>query len=507
MDALTETLRATADRLPDVPALRAQGTTVTWSQLADAVEACARGLQALGVERGDRVALILPNCPQFPITYFGTVRIGAIAVPVNPVLTVPEAAHIVADSGAAVIVAVSATAPLAQAVARQCPDVRHVIVSGDQRPGDTLDFAALLASAPAKLPDPGADDDVAALVYTSGTTGSPKGAMLTHTNLLANARSCVEAIDFSSADILLTALPLSHSFGATVCMIIPVLVGCTSVYLPRFEALSALETIEAERVTVFPGVPSMFAWLTALKTERRFDTSSLRLCVSGGAALPIEIVAPFEERYGTVLVEGYGPTEASPVVSCNRSKETRKLGTVGPPLPGVEVTIQDDAGHVLPPGEIGEVCVRGANVMKGYWNDPAATAEVMRGDWLLTGDLGTLDEDGYLSIVDRKKDLIIVGGLNVYPREVEDVLRQLPEVRDAAVIGVKSPLQGERVHAFVELHEGQTLELDRALAHCHRHLARFKVPRAIEVVEALPRSATGKVLRRKLRERFQGDQS
>lgn len=504
MDSLSMALRATAERSPAATAIRAMGRTTTWAELAGAVEALAGGLQSLGIGPGDRVAMILPNCPQFTIAYFAAARLGAIAVPINPLLAPPEVLHIVGDSGARAIVAVSPTAPLAQAAAAHCPELRHVIVSGEDRPEGALDFAALLATGPATLPDPGADDDVAALVYTSGTTGRAKGAMLTHTNLLANARSSIEAISIVPGDSFLTVLPLFHSFGATVCMITPVLAGCASVMLPRFDALPALEAIEAERVTIFAGVPSMFAWLVGLKTDRHFDTSSLRLCVSGGAALPIEIVAPFEERYGAPLVEGYGPTEASPVVSCNRSRETRKLGTVGPPLPGVEVTIQDDAGNVLPPGEVGEVCVRGPNVMKGYWRDPAATAEAMRGEWLLTGDLGTLDEDGYLTIVDRKKDLIIVGGLNVYPREVEDVLRQLPEVREAAVVGAKSALQGERVHAFVELHEGQALDLDRAFAHCHERLARYKVPRTIEVIDALPRSATLKVLKRELRARLQG---
>jgi len=284
-------------------------------------------------------------------------------------------------------------------------------------------------------------------------------------------------------------------------MITPVLAVSSSVLVPRFDALAVLETIEGERATIFAGVPSMFAWLTGLKAERDFDTSSLRLCVSGGAALPVEIVEPFEARHRAPLVEGYGPTEASPVVSCNRSRETRKLGTVGPPVAGVEVQIQDDDGNALPAGEVGEVCVRGANVMKGYWNAPEQTAETIRDGWLLTGDLGTLDDDGYLSIVDRKKDLIIVGGLNVYPREVEDVIQELPEVRDCAVIGLRSPLQGERVKAFVELHEGRTLDSGRALAHFHEKLAPYKVPRDIEVVDELPRSATGKVLKRELRAR------
>ncbi|MGD9495316.1 MAG: long-chain fatty acid--CoA ligase [Armatimonadota bacterium] len=504
MDSLSQMLRATAHRRPDAPALRAASTSVTWAQLAGAVETVAGGLHELGMRRGDRLGMILPNCPQFVITYFATVRLGAIAVPVNPLLAPVEVAYIAQDAGMRMMVAAEHTAPLAQAAAAQCPALEQLVVVGETVPDGAVDFAALMAARPGEMPEPGAGEDVAALLYTSGTTGRPKGAMLTHRNLIANAAACVEAIDVCADDIFLAVLPLFHSFGATVCMITPVLAGCAAVLVPRFEPLPVLEVIERERVTIFAGVPSMFAWLAGLKGAPSFDTSSLRLCISGGAPLPIEIVEPFEARYQTTLVEGYGPTEASPVVSVNRSLQARKLGSVGPPLPGVEVRICDDEGRDLPPGEVGEVWVRGPNVMKGYWRAPEQTAETMRAGWLLTGDLGRVDEDGYLYIVDRKKDLIIVGGLNVYPREVEDVIRRLPEVRDCAVIGVRSPMHGERVKAFIELHEGQSLDTERVLTHCHEHLARYKVPRALEVVDALPRSATGKVLKRELRARESG---
>jgi len=501
MQSLTAMLRETAERRAAQPALRAAGSTVTYGELAGAVEAVAGGLRELGVGPGDRVVLVLPNCPQFVITYFAAARLGAMAVPVNPLLAPVEVAYIAEDSGARAMGAVEQTAPPAQAAAAHSPALEHVIVSGENLPEGAVDFASLMAAGPGSLPEPGAGHDIATLMYTSGTTGRSKGAQLTHANLISNATACVEAIEIMAADIFLTVLPLFHSFGSTVCMIMPILVGATAVLVPRFDALTALETIEGERATIFAGVPSMFAWLAGLKAERDFDTSSLRLCVSGGAPLPVEIVEPFEARYGAPLVEGYGPTEASPVVSCNRSRETRKIGSVGPARPGVEVQIQADGGNPLPPGEVGEVCVRGPNVMPGYWNAPEQTAETIRDGWLLTGDLGTLDDDGYLFIVDRKKDLIIVGGLNVYPREVEDVILELPEVRDCAVIGIRSPLQGERVKAFVELHEGRTLDDGRALAHCHEKLAPYKVPRAIKVVDELPRSATGKVLKRELRAR------
>lgn len=504
MDSLWLTLCDTAARRSDHPALRAMGSTMTWAELAAVAEAIAGGLYELGVRRGDRIAMILPNCPQFVITYFAAARLGAIAVPINPLLAPAEVVHIAADSGACAVIVVAQTAPLGRAAAAQCPELQHVIISGEDSPQDAVDFASLQACQSKELPEPGAEDDVAALMYTSGTTGRPRGAMLSHTNLLSNARSCIEAVAMSADDRFLTVLPLFHSFGATVCMITPTVAGATAILLPGFEPLSVLEVIASEKPTIFPGVPSMFALLVRLKSADIPDMSSLRLCISGGAPLPVEIIEPFEARFGVPLIEGYGPTEASPVVSVNRSVETRKIGSVGPPLPGVEVEIRDDAGMPLPTGEIGEVCVRGPNVMLGYWNAPEQTAETLRDGWLLTGDLGRLDEDGYLYIVDRKKDLIIVGGLNVYPSEVENVIRELPEVRDCAVIGVKSPILGERVKAFIELHEGKSLDYDRVLSYCHERLARYKVPRAIEVVPELPRSATGKVLKRELRARETG---
>lgn len=497
MDSLALALGETAQRRPQQTALVAGDKRLSYAELAAMVERVAAGLAQLGVQPGDRVALVLPNCPQFVMSYLAAVRLGATAVPVNPLLTPDEAGYIIQDAEARAVVALEQTAPLAAAAATPC--VEHLIISGERLPEGAVDFSALMAADPEGLPEPGGGDDLAALMYTSGTTGRPKGAQLSHSNLVCNALAAVEAVRMTKQDVFLTVLPLFHSFGATVCMMIPVLTGATSVLLPRFEALSVLEAIEREGVTIYAGVPSMFAVLAGLKTEHSFDLSSLRLCISGGAPLPDPVLRALEDRYGATLLEGYGPTEAAPVVSVNRSREGRKIGSVGPPLPGVEVEIQDDEAKALPTGEIGEVCVRGGNVMRGYWRDADQTAETMRAGWLLTGDLGRVDEDGHLYIVDRKKDMIIVGGLNVYPREVEDIVRQLPEIRDCAVVGIRSRLHGERVKAFVELHEGQTGDAERTIEHCAAHLAHYKVPRAVEFAEELPRSATGKVLKRELR--------
>ncbi len=500
MNCLSDALERAALRAPDRPAIIYGETVIPFAHLAGAVERLAAGLRGLGIGRGDRVGLILPNCPQFTMTYFATVRLGAVAVPLNPMLAPGEAAYIIADSGAKAIVAIGPTARLAMAAEAQTPGPQLLIVSGAELPEAAVSFEALLQSAPEGLPDPPGANDLAALLYTSGTTGKPKGAMLSHHNLLSNAVACLEAIALGEDDMILAVLPYFHSYGATVCMILPVVAGIPAVVLPKFESLPVLEALERTRATFFPGVPSMFAVLAAVKTERRFDLSALRKCISGGAPLPASVLRDFEARWGAELLEGYGPTEASPVVSCTRSVATRKIGSVGPPLPGVEVSIRDDDGRPLPVGEVGEIWVRGPNVMRGYWQDPDQTAQTLKDGWLLTGDLGRVDADGDLYIVDRKKDLIIVGGLNVYPRGVEDCILQIPRVRDVAVVGVKSPLHGERVRACLELHEGADLDPRTVIEHCSAHLAHYKVPRWVDIFPALPRNAVGKVLKRELRD-------
>ncbi len=500
MNSLSHALAQSAGRVPDRPAIVFGDTTIPYAQLAGLVDRLAAGLQNLGVEAGDRVALVMPNCPQFAMVYFATVRLGAVVVPFNPMLTPPEAGYIVADSGAKVIAAVGVTAPLAAAIAEQTNDLQHVIVSGEELPEGAISFEELLATEPDSLPEMPGPDDLAALIYTSGTTGKPKGAMLTHGNLMCNAEACLEGIGLGDDDILFATLPFFHSYGALTCMILSVFAGVPLVVVPKFEILPVLEALERGRVTFFPAVPSMFAMLVQVKTEREFDLSSLRKCLSGGAALSNEIAQAFEARWGCPILEGYGPTEASPVVSVNRSVASNKPGSVGPPLPGVEVDIRDDDGQSLPLGEVGEICVRGGNVMQGYWRDEQQTAETLKGEWLLTGDLGRVDEDGHIYIVDRKKDLIIVGGLNVYPREVEDCILEIPQVRDVAVIGMKTPLHGERVRACIELHEGAELDPSAVVEHCAGQLAHFKTPRWVDIFDQLPRNTLGKILKRELRD-------
>jgi long-chain acyl-CoA synthetase len=341
-------------------------------------------------------------------------------------------------------------------------------------------------------------EDVAVCLYTSGTTGRPKGALLSHRNLVANLESFRAVLHVTQDDVFLAALPLFHAYGGTVLFLEPLSVGATIVLEPRFVPETILRAMVEQRVTFFAGVPSMYAVLAAMPRSA-VDLSALRLCVSGGAPLSVEVAEAFEARYGLPIYEGYGPTECAPVLTVNPPLGKRKLGSVGPPIPQVELRVVDEHGTLLPVGEIGEIVARGPNVMQGYLNRPAATAEVLRDGWYHTGDLGRVDEDGYYYIVDRKTDLILVGGLNVYPREVELVLGNHPAVAEVAVIGIPDPVRGEVPKAFVIPRDEQQIAVQDLLQWCRQRLANYKVPRSIVVVPDLPRTVTGKILKAEIR--------
>jgi len=492
---LGQLLAEAAANWPDRPALALGELRLNYAELSAQVDQAAAALSALGLERGDRLALMLPNCPQFPLGLFAAARLGAVAVPINPLLSAQEVHFVLADSQAKVLLTIGPLQELAQAVKPNLPALRHVVIA---------EQAALSAAGePVTLPDVG-PDDTAVLFYTSGTTGRPKAAMLSHHNLVSDAESCARALPLNSDDSFCCVLPFFHSFGATVCIVLPVLVGARMVLAARFAPRETLRLVEAQRCTLLAGVPSMYGLMLSLKQLEAFDLSSLRIVVSGGAPLPVEVIHQFKARFGFELLEGYGPTEASPVVTVTPLTGLHKPGSVGPPLPGVEVRIVDDQGQELPVGEVGEIAVRGENVMQGYYHQPEATAAAIRDGWLHTGDLGRLDEDGYLYIVDRKKDMIIVGGMNVYPREVEDVLHQHPVVAEAAVIAVPCALRGEAPVACVTLREGQQASERELTEYCRQRLAAFKVPRRVVLCRELPRSATGKVLKRELRQAHAG---
>ena len=448
-------------------------------------------LRAHGVEPGDRVALMLPNVPYFPAIYYGVLAAGAIAVPLNVLNKRREVEYYLRDCGAKLMFVWHDFAGEAQPAGAASGCETITVVPGEFE-------QTLFACEPAEGPIPREPDDTAVLLYTSGTTGRPKGAELTHANLLSNCTASRDLFTLDAGVVMLGALPLFHSFGQTCAMNSCVLAGGLLTLLPRFEPGKALEIIERDRVSVFVGVPSMYGAMLNLPDHDRYDTSALRVCGSGGASMPVELMRGFEQAFSCEILEGYGLSETSPVASFNHPDRERKPGSVGTPIAGVEMRVVDEADHDLPAGEIGEIVVRGANVMKGYWNRPEATAEAMRGGWFHTGDLARVDSEGYFFIVDRKKDMIIRNGFNVYPREVEEVLYEHPAVREAAVVGVPHDQYGEEVGAAIALKQDASATVDELRDFVRERVAAFKYPRQIWIVDELPKGPTGKILKREI---------
>jgi long-chain acyl-CoA synthetase len=476
----------------EYPALVFEGRELTNVDQQRGANRLAHALAAQGVRPGDRVVVMLPNCPEVMQAYAAILKLGAVVVPVVFLLGPREVRHILDHSEARLLI----TSPELADRAAGWPG--RVVLLGGEAPG-ALGWEALVGGQPdAFATVDRAADDIAVILYTAGTTGQPKGVALSHRNLLSNARAAASLYELDRTAWALAVLPLSHSYGLTV-MNAGHILGTRAVLLRWFNPELVLETIERYRVQQMSGVPTMFVYLLNDPDAGRFDTSSMRLWGSGAAPLPVEIVEPFEKKFGGRLLEGYGLTEAAPVVSAHRLSGERRLGSVGQPLPGVTVRILDDEDRELPAGELGEIGVRGDNVMLGYYRMPEETARTLRNGWLHTGDVGRLDADGYLYIVDRKKDLIIRGGFNVYPREVEEVLYAHPAVAEAAVVGRPDPLMGEDVLAFVVARAGQTPTPAEIVAFCETRLARFKCPKVVRVVESLPKSPVGKILRKELR--------
>jgi long-chain acyl-CoA synthetase len=471
-----------------------EGRELTNVDQQRAANRLANAFRRRGIGAGDRIVVLLPNCPEVVQAYAAILELGAVIVPVIFLLSPDEVRHILADSGARAVI----TSPeLYGKIEGWAGDV--VIVHGEV--SGTLGYAELIAREPdAFTMVDRADNDLAVILYTSGTTGHPKGVALSHTNLASNARASASINELDRHEWSLTVLPLSHSYGLTV-MNSGNILGTKSVLLRWFNPELVLDTIQKYRVQAMAGVPTMWVYLLNFPGGERFDTSSMRIWGSGAAPLPVEIVAPFEKKFGGRLLEGYGLTEASPVVSAHRYSGVRKLGSVGPPIPGVEVRIVDDDDRDVPLGDAGEVCVRGPNVMLGYYGLPDETARTLRNGWLHTGDMGRLDEDGFLYIVERKKDLIIRGGFNVYPREVEEVLYAHPQIAEAAVVGMPDPLMGEDVLAYVVPRAGAALSEEAVIAFCQERLAKFKCPKRVRFLDALPKSPIGKILRKELRAR------
>ncbi|MET7854389.1 long-chain fatty acid--CoA ligase [Streptomyces avermitilis] len=474
---------------PDRAALRLGDAAVSYRMLDQDSARMAGLLHDRGVKPGDRVAIMLPNVPEFALVYFGVLRAGGIVVPMNPLLKSRELAYYLGNSGARLLFAWHAFADEARTGARQA-EAEPVIVG----PGA---FEELLVSAPPveEVADRH-EDDTAVILYTSGTTGQPKGAELTHANLTRNCDIvATELIQLTADDVIFGGLPLFHAFGQTCTLNAAVASGACLTLLPRFDAGKALGILGKHGVTVFAGVPTVFSRVLRQPDRDAYPVSRLRVSVSGGGAMPVQVLHDFQAAFHCPVLEGYGLSETSPVASFNTLQAEPRPGSVGIPIRGVEMRVVDN-GTEIPPGETGEIAIRGHNVMKRYWHRPEETAAAIRDGWLYTGDLGRVDQDGYFWIVGRKKDVIIRGGYNVYPREVEDVLYEHPAVADAAVIGLPHPDLGEEVGAAVVLKPGARTTAEELREYVKRQVAAYKYPRKVWIVDTLPKGPTGKILKR-----------
>ncbi|MFB6465370.1 long-chain fatty acid--CoA ligase [Cytobacillus sp. Hz8] len=508
--SLPQLLLDTATQYPQNQAITFYAKKITYQELLQASTAFAASLQASGVQKGDRVGIMLPNCPQYVITYYGALLSGAIVTQMNPMLVEREIEYILKDSGAETIIVLDTLYPRIKAVQGRSNLKNIIAVSiqptnqsfGDDYSFETFSTVGRGQYTPIEI-EP--EHDVAVLQYTGGTTGRSKGAMLTHRNLVSNIMQCFEFFKSSvtiGKERFLTVIPLFHVFGMTSCMNYAIFTAADSIMLPRFELEEVLHTIKKEQPTIFPGVPTMYVAITNHPRAEEYGIDCIETCNSGSAPMPLELMREFEGKTGSKILEGYGLSEASPVTHCNPVFAERKPGSVGIGYPSTDYKIVDIATGTreVPTGELGELIIKGPQVMKGYWNLPEETAETLRDGWLYTGDIASVDEDGYLYIVDRKKDLIIASGYNVYPRDVEEVLYEHPSVQEAVVIGVPDAYRGENIKAIIVLKDEKNLTEEEIIQYCKENLSTYKVPRIVEFREELPKTGVGKILRRQLRE-------
>lgn len=489
-------LQASALERPDHTVLKLNDFRMTYAQLDRAARGVARALRDRGVSPGEQVAILIPNTPEFTIAYFGILYAGCTVVPLNVLLTAPEVTYHLQDSEARLLIAHPLFAEPAKKGAAEA-GVPVLLSSGDAP--ETL--VGLAGGEPIAAMHQTDATDTAVILYTSGTTGKPKGAELTHSNLTLNCAFVVPRlipID-PKEHVALATLPLFHSFGQTCIQNATIAGGGTFTLLPRFTPEAALEIVERDRVTLFAGVPTMYFALLHCADAARRDFSTVRYCMTGGAAMPVEVMHAFEAKYPVKILEGFGLSETSPVASFNMLDKPRKPGSIGYPAWGIEMAIFDEQDGALPDGEPGEIVIRGHNIMKGYWKRPDATKEALRNGWFHSGDVGIRDADGSYRIVDRKKDMIIRGGFNVYPREIEEVLYAHPAVLEAAVLGVPHESHGEEVKAVLALKPGESLTAEAVIAYCKERLAAYKYPRVVEFRDALPKGPTGKILKREMR--------
>ncbi len=511
-------LEDTVKQFPELDAVIFQKKRITYRELGDWVQRFASGLAQIGVKKGERVAVMLPNCPQYIVAYYAILKTGAVVVNINPMYVERELEFQLADAGVQAIVTLREILPRIQAVGQKVAlhkvivtDIEYHVRGQDHRkdaaksPG-VWEYQHLLEmgrsqAAPSVPVDA---DEVALFQYTGGTTGLSKGAMLTHYNLVSDVIQCVtwNVGAEKGKERMLAVIPFFHVYGMTVAMNEAIYLAAAIILLPRFQIDDTLEAIKAYQPTRFPGVPTMYIAIINHPKVKEYNISSIKVCSSGSAPMPVEALKKFEELTGGRISEGYGLTEASPVTHANPFSGQRKIGSIGLPRPDTDSKIVDleTGGKDLPPGEEGELCIRGPQVMKGYWNRPEETAKSLRNGWLYTGDIAKMDEEGYFYIVDRKKDMIICGGYNVYPREVEEALYLNPKILEACAIGVPDPYRGETVKVFLVLKKGEKATAEEIIEVCREKMARYKVPTLVEFRSELPKSHVGKVLRKVLRE-------
>lgn len=499
----SEFISDNARKHSDAVAIVYGSSSITYHQLGDAIDRLASSLYQLGLRRGDRIALMLPNVPHFIISYYALLKLGVWIVPLNIMLKETEIRYILEDSEARGFIGWQR---FSQTLSRSVANLDHCslhILLGENLPPGTIDLIQLInAGTPAQLESIPVDE-IAVVYYTAGTTGHPKGAMLSHENLSASIQGCRQSLLVRPEDRFLSVLPLFHSFGQIVGMHVPLASGAVIILHSKFDAATIVESLQNDRATIFPGVPGIFEQLLQLNPSKEVF-STLKFCIASGAPIARSLYDEMMSRFGVPVLAGYGLSECSPLSAAQQPMGLIRHGSVGVPLPGLDVRIYDNSGKAAGPGEVGEIAFSGNTVMRGYLNRSEATKDVLRDGWLMTGDVGYLDADGYLYIVDRKKDLILKAGFNVYPREVEEFINAHPKVEECAVIGVPDKYCGEEVKAYVVLRQGQHSSKDELIQYCRDKMAAYKCPRHVEFCGSLPSGATGKVLKRVLREKRPG---
>jgi long-chain acyl-CoA synthetase len=496
--SLYEYLKRSAINFPDRIAYIYGDQCATYRKLNQQVNQFASGLSAQGIGKGDGVGLLLGNSPEFLIAYYGILQLGAFAVPINPLFTQEEISYILENSQAKAVIAHESVEPILSEVKKKLVHLNLVIYTGAIKQELTWEYLMKSSAKTSRIPFVD-QEELAVILYTSGTTGKPKGAMLTHRNLVSNADSISKLLELDENDRVVAVLPMFHVFCMTVCLNAPIACGSTVLIQPKFSPVDVVSTIQKRNATVFAGVPTMYNFINQLPEASSEHFKSVRICISGGASISVELLQKFESKFNVSILEGYGLSETAPLVAINPLKGMRKPGSIGRNIPAVQSKVVGKFGEELPRGEVGELVVQGPNVMKGYLGMWEATLAAFKNGWFYTGDLATMDEDGYIYIVDRKKDMIIVGGYNVYPREVEEVLYQHPAVVEAAVVGVPNKEYGESVKAYVVVKDEQLTEND-IIQFCKDKLVKYKLPKYVEFFKELPKNSTGKILRRELRE-------